>query len=144
MLKEVKNVFGRTFYRVEFNKPLNIIVAEWYGTASQQDLGKALIAGLEMHEHTHCAYRLNDNTNFSGPWAESVAWLEQVWLPRAYEAGIRYLAHVARPNSFGETAGEVMMMGKIGATIEVRIFQDKAGALNWLKAKQETSQRPAK
>jgi hypothetical protein len=139
MLKEVKNVFGRTFYRIEYKKLLNIAEAVWQGTASQQDLRKALFAGLEVHEHTRCAYRLNDNTEFSGPWADSVAWLEEEWLPRAYESGIRYLAHVARPGSFGEVAGEAMKTGKIGSSIEVRLFTNKADALDWLKAKQQSS-----
>lgn len=136
MFKEVKNVFGRTYYRIGYNKSLNMVEAVWQGTASQQDLRNAVIAGLQVHEQTHCAYRLNDNTAFSGPWAESVAWLEAEWLPRAYESGIRYLAHIARPGSFGETAGEAMTKGKIGSSIEVGLFTSRADALVWLQSKQ--------
>lgn len=137
MLREVKNVFGRTYYRIEYKRSLNIVEAMWHGAASQQDLRRAVVAGLEVHEHTHCAYRLNDNTEFSGPWANSVKWLEEEWLPRAYNSGIRYLAHVARPGSFGEEAGSAMTKGKIGASIEVRLFTNKEDALHWLTSKQD-------
>lgn len=137
MLREVKNAFGRTFYRIEFKKELNIVEAVWQGTATTQDLKLAVVEGLQLHENTHCAYRLNDNTDFFGPWSDAVAWLDEVWLPRAYNSGIRYLAHVARTGSFGESAGEELLKGKIGAKIQVRIFTDKEEALRWLKSKQE-------
>ncbi|GAA4434219.1 hypothetical protein GCM10023188_24890 [Pontibacter saemangeumensis] len=136
MYKEVKNVFGRTFYRIEYKAAVNIVEATWFGTASKQDLKQAIIAGLELHEHTHCAYRLNNNTDLTGPWADAVAWIADEWLPRAYESGIRYLAHVARPGSFGESAGEAMLYGRIGAQIEVKLFTSRADAMHWLNAKQ--------
>ncbi|MBC5993463.1 hypothetical protein [Pontibacter cellulosilyticus] len=137
MFARVENAFGKVYYKIEFKEELNIIQAEWYGFTTKQDLKKALVVGLQLHEETRCAYRLNDNTAFSGPWADAVSWLEEEWLPKAYEAGIRYLAHIARPSSFGELAGEALQTGKIGATIEVKIFTEKEEALNWLKAKQE-------
>jgi hypothetical protein len=137
MHREVQNVFGRTFYKIEYKSSLNLVEATWFGSATIQDLKNAVVAGLEVHEKTHCAYRLNDNTGFSGPWAESVAWLEEEWLPRAYKAGIRYLAHIARPSSFGELGGEAMLQGKIGAQIEVAVFSDRAAAIKWLHVKQE-------
>ena len=137
MYKEIKNAFGKVFYRIEYKESLNIVEAEWYGFTTKLDLQKALVAGLELHEQTRCPYRLNDNTAFSGPWADAVEWLGEVWLPRAYSAGVRYLAHIARPNSFGEAAGEALQMGKIGATIEVKLFSAKDEAMQWLKSKQE-------
>ncbi|MFD2246365.1 hypothetical protein [Pontibacter ruber] len=137
MLKEVRNAFGRIFYRIEYKSDLNIVEAIWEGTATKNDLKHAVVAGLQLHEDTHCPYRLNDNTNFFGHWAEAVAWLEEEWLPRAHKSGIRYLAHVAHPRSFGELAGEEMLKGKIGANIQVCLFTDREQALSWLKAKQE-------
>lgn len=136
MLKEIKNVFGRIFYKIEYLTSANMVEATWYGTASKQDLKHAIMVGLEVHEHTQCAYRLNDNTDFSGPWADSVSWIAEEWLPRAYKSGIRYLAHVARPNSFGESAGEAMLIGKIGSQIDVKLFTSRADAIGWLQTKQ--------
>ncbi|KUG09033.1 hypothetical protein ASU33_19610 [Solirubrum puertoriconensis] len=136
MYREVQNIFGRVFYRIEYNSAANIVEAEWQGAATQQDLRNAVVAGLEVHERTHCAYRLNDNTGFSGPWADSVAWLEEEWLPRAHAAGIRYLAHVARAGSFGEQAGEAMLRGRIGSQIEVALFFNRPAAFKWLTQKQ--------
>ncbi|GAA4383755.1 hypothetical protein [Hymenobacter koreensis] len=135
--REVQNIFGRVFYRIEYHERTNIVEATWYGAATQQDLKNAVVAGLAVHEHSRCAYRLNDNTGFSGPWSDAVAWLEEEWLPRAYAAGIRYLAHVARPGSFGEQGGEAMLRGKIGSQVEVALFTDKAAAAAWLTAKQK-------
>lgn len=138
MQKEVINAFGKVFYKIVYSRELDIVQAEWFGYTTKQDLKKALVVGLQLHEETRCAYRLNDNTLFSGPWEDAVGWLEEEWLPRAYKAGIRYLAHVARPNSFGEAAGEALQLSKIGAAIEVRLFTDKAEALAWLQTKQKS------
>lgn len=139
MQQEIKNVFGRTFYKIRYNTLSNMVEAEWQGTATQQDLKKAVIAGLELHERTQCAYRLNDNTGFSGPWSDSVAWLEEEWLPRAYQSGIRFLAHISRPGSFGEQGGVAMLQGKIGSQIEVALFSDRVEALLWLSGRQRES-----
>ncbi len=139
MQQLIRNAFGRVFYRIEYRKDLNIVEAVWEGTASQSDLKHAVTAGLQLHEHTRCPYRLNDNTNFFGPWADAVSWLEKEWLPRAYTSGIRYLAHVAHPSSFGELAGEELLKGKIGAIIQVRLFTNRNDALQWLKTKQEAN-----
>ncbi|WP_162052168.1 hypothetical protein [Pontibacter pamirensis] len=136
MLKEIKNVFVRTYYRIEYKSRTHIVEATWYGTATKQDLKQAIIAGLEVHERTSCAYRLNDNTDFSGPWADSVTWIAEEWLPRAYASGIRYLAHIARPGSFGESAGEAVLSSKISSQIEVGLFTSRAVAIDWLLAKQ--------
>jgi len=100
------------------------------------DLQQAMITGLEVHQQTRCAYRLNDNTEFSGPWAEAVPWIEEVWLPRVCETGLKYLAHIARPGSFGETAGEVLSIGKAASFLEIRLFTNRKDALQWLQAKQ--------
>ncbi|MEJ8801425.1 hypothetical protein [Pontibacter sp. H249] len=139
MYKEVINAFGKIYYKIEYKEDLNIVQADWYGFTTEQDLKRAVIAGLQLHEHTHCPFRLNDNTEFTGPWANAVGWLEKEWLPRAYASGIRYLAHVARPSSFGEAAGEALQVGKIGSTIEVKIFHNKEDAIQWLTVKQKAT-----
>ncbi|MFC6998362.1 hypothetical protein [Rufibacter roseus] len=137
MQLEATNSFGRTFYKVEYNQNLDIIDTLWYGYASQMDLKKACDIGLEILEKSNCLYKLNDNTTFTGPWADAVAWLEKDWLPRAMQAGLKFLAHVAHRNSFGEEAGEVMKVSKIGQELQVGIFTSRTEALSWLEACQK-------
>ncbi|WP_192823353.1 hypothetical protein [Rufibacter sp. LB8] len=118
---------------VEHKQDLDIIDTLWYGYASQQDLKNACSAGLEILEKTGCAYKLNDNSQLTGPWSDAVEWLEKEWLPKAMAAGLRYLAHVANPHSYGEVAGEVMKFSKIGQNLEYCMFYTKKEALTWLK-----------
>ena len=99
--------------------------------------------GLELLESVKCPFKLNDNTHLSGPWSDSVEWLEQTWLPRAMRAGIKYLAHVASKDSFGEISGEVMRVSKIGQELYYQMFATKGEALAWLKECQEKYQQPA-
>ncbi len=134
MQREAKNSFDRVYYVIEHNPELNIIDTKWYGYASQNDLRKACEIGLELLEQTKCPYKLNDNSELTGPWADAVAWLEKDWLPRAMQAGLRYLAHVAHEHSYGETAGQVMQVSKIGRQLEFCAFNSRPEALAWLKA----------
>ncbi|MCC9167750.1 hypothetical protein [Pontibacter harenae] len=53
---------------------------------------------------------------------------------------MRFLAHVARPSSFGEAAGEAMLIGNIGKAIEVCLFYNRDEAIDWLKSKQSHTQ----
>ncbi|WP_066833634.1 hypothetical protein [Rufibacter ruber] len=115
MRLEAKNSFDRTFYVVEHNQGLGVIDTLWYGYASQQDLKNACGLGLEVLEKSTCAYKLNDNSQLSGPWSDAVGWLEKEWLPRAMQAGLRYLAHVANRHSYGEVAGEVLRISRLAS-----------------------------
>ena len=137
MRRELQNLFNRTFYVVEHNREQNIIDTLWYGYASKNDLKKACSVGLELLEEVKCPYKLNDNSQFTGPWSDAITWLEEEWLPRAMKAGVKYLAHVASSNSFGEHAGEVMQISKIGQNLEVCIFDNRDKALEWLRSCQQ-------
>ena len=136
MEEEVRNAFGRVIYRIGHDAAADVVEAHWQGAATAQNLQDPLLVGLRVHERTRCAYRLNDNTAFSGPWAHAVPWLEQEWLPRAHAAGVRCLAHVARSGAFGEQAGEALLQDQIGAQIRVAVFGSRADALAWLGAQQ--------
>ncbi|MFB9865142.1 hypothetical protein EFA69_00760 [Rufibacter immobilis] len=133
MREEIQNSFGRTFYVIEYKPEQDFIDTVWLGYASQNDLRKACEVGLQMLEQTNCPYKLNDNSESAGPWADAVTWLEKEWLPRAVKAGLRYLAHVAHKHSYGETAGEAMQVSKIGEMLEVGVFSSREEALAWLK-----------
>ncbi len=137
MRREAKNAFNKTFYIIEYNRNLDIVDTLWYGYSSQTDLRKAMQIGLELHQEVKCAYKLNDNTMYTGPWADAVAWLQEEWLPKAMQAGVKYLAHVAAPDSFGETAGEIMQISAIGQQLNFGMFQNKTDAITWLQSCQE-------
>ncbi|MBC3542040.1 hypothetical protein ACFSC6_08650 [Rufibacter sediminis] len=133
MRRECKNSFNKTFYVVEHSQELDIVDTLWYGYASPTDLRQAMEAGLEVLEQTNCAYKLNDNTQFTGPWKEAVKWLEKEWLPRAMKAGLCCLAHVANADSLAEESGKAMEISLIGRKLIYRMFHSRTEALAWLK-----------
>ncbi|WP_207432775.1 hypothetical protein [Sabulibacter ruber] len=134
MYQEAKNSFDRVYYVIEHNPSLDVIDTKWFGYASQNDLRKACEIGLEVLAQTGCPYKLNDNTEHTGPWADAVAWLEKDWLPRAMKYGLRYLAHVAQEHSYGDAAGQVMKISQIGRQLEYCMFNNREDALAWLKS----------
>ncbi|TXK38156.1 hypothetical protein FVR03_14325 [Pontibacter qinzhouensis] len=137
MRREQLNQFGKIYYVVEYQQSRDIINTVWHGYASKNDIRTACSVGLELLRETGCRYKLNDNTNLRGPWSEMVEWLEQAWLPGALHAGLRYLAHVAAPGTFGEEAGKVMQVGQIGQQLTYGMFDNRMEALIWLSACQE-------
>ncbi len=60
---------------------------------------------------------------------ESLEWLVDVWIPRATQLGLRYVAHVVQ----AEQHHDVLTARLDGAaSFELQIFQDPADAWQWL------------
>jgi hypothetical protein len=70
--------------------------ATWRGFVDPAEAMRGAENYLDHAGPFHCPYLLNDNVALRGPWFDSVQWLEQAWLPRALELGLRYVAHVVQ------------------------------------------------
>ena len=80
-----------------------------------------------------CPYLLNDNVALQGPWFDSVAWLQQAWLPHALSLGLRYVAHVAQADTRADILTLSFPEGVVGQ-IELQLFHTVAEAEEWLRS----------
>ncbi|WP_139925461.1 hypothetical protein [Hymenobacter sp. DG01] len=105
--------------------------ATWLGHVEPREAYNGAARYLQALQNVRCPYLLNDNSQLSGPWFDSVEWLRTVWLPRALHMGLRYVAHVAQPHDLLDEAasmGRTLLEGQL----HLQVFDDVASAEEWL------------
>lgn len=116
--------------------------ATWSGYVTADDAMSGALNYLAQAGPFHSRYFLNDNTSLRGPWFDSVAWLDQVWLPQAIRLGLRYIAHVVQ----ADTHNDILTLtcpAPITDTVELQLFDNVASAQEWLRACQQSMAEPA-
>lgn len=76
-----------------------------------------------------CSLLLNDNSQMSGPWFDSLEWLAEVWVPQAKRLGLRYVAHVVQAGRAHD-----VLTSRLVANLpfELQVFNDVTDARDWL------------
>lgn len=109
------------------------IEARWEGFVSK----KVLITGynncLQLLANTPCNALLCDHLGIHGTWADIGDWQENIWLPKALQAGLKKYALVAQPGSYSVMAAEPLF-SKLQSRLEMMIFSDLEEAKSWLKS----------
>jgi hypothetical protein len=116
--------------------------ATWTGLVGNHEAMQGAQTYLEKVVPFPCAYLLNDNLALSGPWFNSVEWLEHAWLPQAQRLGLRYVAHVVQADTHTDiitlALPELRTHGEVG--LELQLFYNVEEAQQWLRICQN---RPA-
>ncbi len=105
--------------------------ATWRGFIDPQEAFRGADNYLHALAEMRCAYLLNDNTLLTGPWFDSVEWLERVWVPQALRLGLHYIAHVVQADAPSDTI-TTHFQGLRANGLEMQIFRRVAEAEAWL------------
>ncbi|TGE03720.1 hypothetical protein [Hymenobacter fodinae] len=106
--------------------------ATWRGYVDPQEAMRGAQNYLVQAQGLACAYLLNDNVALQGPWFDSLEWLEQAWLPRAQQLGLRFVAHVVQQDTGTDLLIRTFTHAHLGE-LELQIFSDLAQAQHWLR-----------
>ena len=110
--------------------------ATWRGYIDPLEAARGAERYLDHVASIRCPYLLNDNTELQGPWFDSVAWLEQAWLPHAMRLGLRYIAHVVQ----ADTGTDILTLHfpqHVKSQVELQLFHQVAEAEEWLHSCQQ-------
>ena len=116
---------------VDFDTANDWLLVTWKGFVTAQDGEQGAEESLRALRLNNVTFLLNDNSQVSGPWFDSVEWLERVWAPQAARLGLRYVAHVMQPDANAELAAA----GKhnpFADRFNLQIFSTVAEAERWL------------
>jgi hypothetical protein len=138
MRHEFQNSFGKTFLVTEFDQRNNWIYNDWQGLLSLEGVIQGSLGVLDILQHTHCPYMLNDNRGVLGSWKQANEWIEKEWMPQALAAGLRYHAHMVAPGVFGQASAEDMHL-RVGDSFQMRLFEEPEEAQAWLRQMQQVS-----
>jgi hypothetical protein len=106
--------------------------ATWLGYIDPHEAYNGAARFLDAMQQLHCPYLLNDNSQLSGPWFDSVEWLRLVWAPQAVRLGLRYIAHVMQPH---DLLHEVATLPDqpFGDQLTLQFFDTAESAVEWLR-----------
>lgn len=135
-VRELTTSTGKTYLTIYFDEHHHWVYNDWIGYVSPENVKQGSLAVLEAIKQYKASCGLNDNRHLVGRWDESVEWIEQVWIPMAAEAGLKYYAHVANAEAFA-AASSADMLNRVRGRFEMRIFQDIDEARDWLTACQQ-------
>lgn len=115
---------------LSYNEQEGWIQAVWRGYVDPLEATQGAEAYLQRAAQAPCDFLLNDNTQLTGPWFDSLEWLAEVWVPQATRLGLRYVAHtlqIDRPY-------DILTSRHFQALpFELQIFQDIEDACHWLR-----------
>jgi hypothetical protein len=103
--------------------------AVWRGYVDPAEAMRGAEAYLQHATQHPCAYLLNDNSQLTGPWFESLEWLLHVWVPQAERLGLRYVAHIVQADQHHDIFTRQHHMP---LPFELQIFQSPEDACHWL------------
>ena len=107
--------------------------ATWRGFVDMQEALRGADTYLRTLQGLHNPCLLNDNGELTGPWFDSIEWLERMWVPQAVQMGLRYVAHVVQADSLSDILTVHFNKGTAGA-LELQIFQQVPEGEEWLRS----------
>jgi hypothetical protein len=112
--------------------------ATWRGFVTPDEALRGAENYLAHARQFSTACLLNDNVALHGPWFDSLEWLEHIWLPRALELGLRYVAHVVQ----ADTRTDILTLNfpkPLVGIVELQLFDRLTDAEAWLRSCQRNA-----
>lgn len=106
--------------------------ADWVGYPTANNVATGASAYLDQMQQQKLHGVLNDNRHLVGRWDSSLEWLEKNWIPHAVQCGLRWWAHLDKPEAMSaESAAALKKL--VGGRFEFELFSDQEVAEAWLR-----------
>lgn len=128
---------------LQYEEAAQWLSATWSGLIGHAEAVQGATGYLDKVENHPSQFLLNNNLALHGPWFNSVEWLEQTWLPKAQQLGLRYIAHVVQADS-GCDILTLTSSAYMNELVELQLFYNLAEAQDWLSHCQQPSHLPHK
>ena len=107
------------------------MLAKWHGHVTADEVIEAASGYLAYLQQYPCSKLLNDKSNVTGDWQDANDWLEYDWLPKAYDAGLRCMAHIYSLSMFSQLSA-LDLQQRVVPPLQMKNFTDFDTALNWV------------
>ena len=120
--------------KVEWLEHEKIAVKTFYDFAYGEELMTAFNAGLDAMIKYHGEKWLSDNRGMKPYRTQDVKWINEVWGPRALQAGWKYWAAVEPENILGKWTMKPLMEFYQQQGVTLQVFHQVEDGLKWLKS----------
>jgi hypothetical protein len=117
---------------VSFDPRVPCVVMVWRGYFTSRAFREANERVLEAVRSHGVRKLLGDIMEFTLIGAEDQRWLNEAWIPRLIEAGVRHVALVQPVFYFNQVAVQTVAQKVPSDHLEVRIFDGVPSARRWL------------
>jgi hypothetical protein len=124
------DLLDHSFCDLSYNEAEGWLQAIWRGYVDPQEAYRGAQAYLDHAARMPSPFLLNDNSALRGPWFTSLDWLVEVWVPRAVQLGLRFVAHIVQADQHHDVLASPL---KGAVPFELQIFQDPTDARAWLR-----------
>ena len=133
---QTKNNLGRVICTTQYQKEEGWIYCDWEGFANVDAVKAWGEEYLSLLKKTKCDSLLNDDSRSTGPWTQSLEWIESYLIPNVIQAGLKYYAHIVSANTFSEMSAKELNVKIANGALEMATFKSIEEAKDWLKSKQ--------
>jgi hypothetical protein len=120
---------------VSFDARVPCVIMIWQGYFTSDEFRAANERVLELLQRTRCPGLLGDVTDFTLIGADDQRWLNEHWIPRAIDAGLRTCALVQPTYFFNRVAVDNVTRQVDGRRLAVEYFADRDAARAFLSVK---------
>ena len=119
---------------------LNGIILEWKGDVLLEEWVEILTRGIEEINTNKVTNWIGDTSYLGATGEEHNQWVQQVWLPKVTEAGLKKLVVVLPNDILGEIAMQELMddlkntASNTDSSLQSLHTKDIAEALEWIKS----------
>ena len=117
-----------------YDSDRRILFCNWRGPQTRQLIvssGAVILEVFTQLQKNGCNRVLNDNTNKTGPWYDSVPFAVNEWFPLMIQAGLKHFAWVFSHDFFTELTAK-QILPQIKTVRIVKPFSSREKALTWL------------
>lgn len=129
----MKAYYSSQHSRVSYDAELGAVEIAWFGAPEQEEFRNACLRVIDALRDEHTFKVLTDNSKAGVFSSEDQHWLNEVWLPKAYQAGYRVSATVVSNNPFVQYAVSNITRNRDKNKFAARSFKSKEDARQWLK-----------
>jgi hypothetical protein len=123
-----------TICAVSWDSGIPGVVMIWNGYANSGEFRAANESILDMVSTNRAAKLLGDVTRFKLIAGNDQTWLNESWIPRVIESGLRYVALVSPTYYFNQVAVDNVSGRVDKSRLAVQQFSDWQQARSWLAA----------
>lgn len=119
---------------ISYDADTPCIVIEWHGYATTPQFREVNENALWLLTEKQCSKILADTTKLPMISTEDLKWVNEVWLPRAIQAGYRACGMVNSRFYFSRVAISNAMKHVNRNEVQLEYFDSQAAARAWLKS----------
>lgn len=118
--------------QVSWNEELQAVKVEWKGFSHGEELQRIMLKAIELLATRKSGKILMDSSNASAIKAEDSAWIDQEFVTKAYDAGLRFMAMTLPEKTVAKLSIRRMVSNFDGLPYMSKNFSEITEAAEWL------------